>query len=319
MYDLTSLLPIQNQFCVLIGNSGSGKSTFIKNLCDHISLNISIYYFNKNSNSTDFALTTRPVIALQNLSFEETWINSHIKCDSILIFDDFYLEKSAVNDFRRVVNYHCRHKRLTLFIIIHSIFKNNIFNEISLSSHLFLLKSNSGRQVATRKKVLQAYNTLISSNNIKQLLYINHIQEYCLSLESDIVKHKISPIEMFLPNGPIYTIHIKNSQCPDLKLPEIQENDDENEIFTHYSPRNKRKIFFILSCFKKNNIFKDNLVSLDKNVSMHIFDVLALFLNPFSKKELSKQEILFMKKLKASTHLYPLPKHIIPAHLRKYI
>mgnify|MGYP001291599075 FL=1 len=317
MYNLSSLLPIQDKFIVLVGNSGSGKSSFCKILCDYIKPTKKIYYYNPH-NSTEFVLNSNTIIALKELKFSSKWIETYIDPESVIIFDDFCLEKSEVTEFRNLINYFCRHRKITFIIIIHSLFKNNIYNEVNLSSHLFLLKSESSRQIASRKKVLNAYNTLNSTKLIKQVLYLNLVDEYSLSLSSDILLHKIAPIKMFTQKD-IFTIHVKNSPCPDIQSTNDIDESNEEDIFTQYSPRNRKKIFFILSCFKKNEIFKDNLVTVGKSHFMHIFDVLTLFLNPFSKKELSKQEISFLKKLKICTKLYPLPNHTIPIHLKKYL
>ena len=265
-------------------------------------------------------MTTIEKIALQEFKFDQTWIQENIKVDSVLVFDDFYCNKDSLPEFRRVVNYYCRHKSLTFFILLHSIFKSNIFNEINLASHLFLLKSNSGRQVATRKKVLKQFNTLISTKTNKQVLYVNLIDEYCVSFKSDILNNIIIPLKMFL-NEHTYTIHKTDEPCSDSAHVETTESSDlvDNDIYQQYSSRNKRKIFFILTCFKKNKILQDDLVILSQSHFMHIYDVLSIFLNPFSKNEVSKKELLFIKKLKTSTKTFPLPRHVIPMHLRKYL
>lgn len=318
MYNLTSFLPISNQFCVIAGNSGAGKSSFCKILCEYIIATTKIYYYNPNDSSSDFSLRSKSVHVLKELTFSETWFNTNINTNSVLIFDDFHLDKSLVKDFRRIVNYHCRHKSLTLIIIIHTLFKNNIYNELNSASHFFLLKSEASRQIASRKNVLKPYNTLLSTQFLKQLLYINLIDEYSISFESDIINKTLTPLTMFT-HSDVFTVHKKDEPCPDIASKSESDENDNVDIYAHYSHRNKRKIYFILSCFKKNNLFKDDLVTVDNSTSMHIYDILTLFLNPFSKKEFSKQEILFLKKLKSATKLSPLPRSVIPMHLKTYL
>ena len=310
MYNFSSFFPIEHQFSVIVGNSGAGKSSFCKILCEYILASKKIYYFNPNS--LDFKLRTKPIIVLKSLEFSEVWLSENIELNSILIFDDFVLEKSSIIDFRRTVNYYCRHKQLTLIIIIHTLFNNNVYNEVNLSSHLFLIKSQSSRQIASRKKILEAYDSLVSSSNlVKQLLYVNLSNEYTLSIESNLITQTLRPIMLF-SNKQIFTVHEKGKLCPDQTT---DEDEDENiDIYDHYSSRNKRKIFFILSCLKKNQILKDNQVIVDKT-QMHIYDVLSLFLNPFPKKKLSKHEISFLKKLKLKVKAFPLPRNVIPPHI----
>lgn len=316
MYNISSLLPIEHTFCTIVGNSGSGKSSFCKILCDYIIPEKTIYYYNSHRN-LDFQLKSNPVVVLKDVSFEQDWVGKNIKKNSVLVLDDFNIHKSEVTAFRGLVNYYCRHNLLTLIIIVHSLFKTNIYNEINLSSNLFLLKSESSRQIASRKKVLNAYNTLTSSKLIKQLLYINLVDEYSISFDSDILLHTLTPINMFTHNN-VFTVHIKGASCPDFEVPNNEENDDK-EIYNQYSSKNRRKIFFILQCFKKNEILKNDLVVVGKSNDMHIYDVLSIFLNPFPKNMLSKSEISFMKRLKTSTKQFPLPRHIIPVHLKQYL
>lgn len=314
MYNLSSFLPISNQFCVIAGNSGAGKSSFCKNLCEYIVSTKHIYYFNPNH--VEFTLSSKPVHILKELKFSEQWFNTNIVTNSVLIFDDFHLDVSSVKDFRRIVNFYCRHKAVTLIIIIHTLFKNNIFNELNLASHYFLLKSEASRQIASRKKVIKPYNTLLSTQYLKQLLYVNLIDEYTISFESDVINKTLVPLKMF-NHTDVFTVHKQGESCPD-NVSQC-ESEDNDHIYAQYSNRNKRKIFFILTCFRKNNILKDDLVVVDKVHSMHIYDVLSIFLNPFSKKEFSKQEILFLKKLKTSTKSFPLPRSVIPMHLKTYL
>lgn len=313
MYNLSSLLPIKDQLIVFVGNSGSGKSSFCKILCKYVDPKIPIYYHNPNG--SEFELT-RNVTTLNEIKFSNSWFDDHILSNSIVICDDFSLDKSLIAGFRNIVNYYCRHKCITLFVIIHSLFKNNIFNEIQLCSHLFLLKSEAARQIATRKKCLNAYKTLISSNLIKQLLYINLIDEYCLTLSSNLSLQKILPLEMFTQNNDIFTIHIKNELCPDVEKSE--ENNNIDSIYEQYGKKNKRKVFYIVSCLEKNNLLKENFVVLSNSQSMHISDVLSIFLNPFNTKTLSKKDILFFKKLKQLTKVSPFPQNVIPKILQKY-
>ena len=114
-----------------------------------------------------------------------------------------------------------------------------------------------------------------------------------------------------------FTIHIKNELCPDVEKSE--ENNNIDSIYEQYGKKNKRKVFYIVSCLEKNNLLKENFVVLSNSQSMHISDVLSIFLNPFKTKILSKKEILFFKRLKQSTKFSPLPQNVIPNILHKYL
>jgi hypothetical protein len=68
---------------------------------------------------------------------------------SVVILDDFSFKSnnnktSTKNDFLRVINYYLRHHRITLMLIIHNMYNNNLFTDILLAPHIFLSYSNLG-------------------------------------------------------------------------------------------------------------------------------------------------------------------------------
>jgi hypothetical protein len=73
---------------------------------------------------------------------------SSIPENSIVVLDDFAFKlansKQAKVNFLRVVNYILRHKKITLFLIIHNLFSNNLSNDILCAHHIFLSYSNLG-------------------------------------------------------------------------------------------------------------------------------------------------------------------------------
>jgi len=72
--------------------------------------------------------------------------------NSLVVLDDFSFKVSNIKlaklNFLKVNNYVLRHKKITLVLIIHNLFNNNLFNEILYSSqHLFLSYSNLGYMI----------------------------------------------------------------------------------------------------------------------------------------------------------------------------
>lgn len=68
---------------------------------------------------------------------------------SMVILDDFSFKSnknktSTKSDFLRVINYYLRHHRITLLLIIHNMYNNNLFTDILLAPHIFLSYSNLG-------------------------------------------------------------------------------------------------------------------------------------------------------------------------------
>jgi hypothetical protein len=68
--------------------------------------------------------------------------------NSLVILDDFYFthinDKQTKVEFRGVVNYYLRHHNITLILIIHNLYSNNLLNDILLAPHLFVAYSNLG-------------------------------------------------------------------------------------------------------------------------------------------------------------------------------
>ena len=83
-----------------------------------------------------------PIFAVQELYFNE------IPTGSYVFLDDFTFSPTGnKNDklaFNYVVNYVLRHRSLTLFLIIHNLHGNKLFNEILQAPHVFLAYSSLG-------------------------------------------------------------------------------------------------------------------------------------------------------------------------------
>lgn len=67
---------------------------------------------------------------------------------SIVVLDDYTFRKSNSKqeklDFLKVINYHLRHGSITLILVIHNLYNNNLASEILLAPHLILSYSNLG-------------------------------------------------------------------------------------------------------------------------------------------------------------------------------
>jgi hypothetical protein len=67
---------------------------------------------------------------------------------SMVILDDFSFKSanktSTKTDFLRVINYYLRHHSITLLLIVHNMYNNNLFTDILLAPHIFLSYSNLG-------------------------------------------------------------------------------------------------------------------------------------------------------------------------------
>ena len=67
---------------------------------------------------------------------------------SVVILDDFSFkranDKQTKIEFLKVINYYLRHHNITLLLLVHNLYNNNLLNEILLAPHIFLSYSNIG-------------------------------------------------------------------------------------------------------------------------------------------------------------------------------
>ncbi|MFN9906548.1 MAG: hypothetical protein ACK56F_10545, partial [bacterium] len=68
--------------------------------------------------------------------------------NSLVVLDDFSFKlaknKQAEINLLKVVNYILRHKTITLILVMHNLFSNNLSNDILCAHHVFLFYSNLG-------------------------------------------------------------------------------------------------------------------------------------------------------------------------------
>jgi hypothetical protein len=91
--------------------------------------------------------------------------------NSLVVLDDFAFRqannKQAKLNFNRIVNYVLRHKKITLVLVIHNLFHNNLSTEILYAPHLFLSYSNIGYLII-RCDIFIFFNNALGINFILQ-------------------------------------------------------------------------------------------------------------------------------------------------------
>jgi hypothetical protein len=106
---------------------------------------ISVYI--QTAEPTDFQNLSEITFLPADFTVDEDNFSS-IPENSLVVLDDFAFKlansKQAKVNFLRVVNYILRHKKITLILIIHNLFSNNLSNDILCAHHVFLSYSNLG-------------------------------------------------------------------------------------------------------------------------------------------------------------------------------
>ena len=96
---------------------------------------------------TDFENVSRISFLPANFYIDEENFSA-IPENSLVVLDDFSFKlannKQEKINFLKVVNYILRHKKITLILVIHNLFGNNLANDILCAHHVFLSYSNLG-------------------------------------------------------------------------------------------------------------------------------------------------------------------------------
>jgi hypothetical protein len=94
---------------------------------------------------TDFQNVSEISFLPANFTIDEDNFSS-ITENSLVVLDDFSFKlannKQAEINFLKVVNYILRHKTITLILVIHNLFSNNLSNDILCAHDVFLSYSN---------------------------------------------------------------------------------------------------------------------------------------------------------------------------------
>jgi hypothetical protein len=83
-----------------------------------------------------------------NFSVQESFFKQ-LPSGAFVVLDDFSFNqaKNKAQDkleFLKIVNYYLRHNKITLLLVIHNLYNNNLFTDILLAPHIFLSYSNLG-------------------------------------------------------------------------------------------------------------------------------------------------------------------------------
>jgi len=111
----------------------------------YIASGISVYI--QTAEPTDFQNISKISFLPADFTVDENNFST-IPENSLVVLDDFAFKlanaKQAKVNFLKVVNYTLRHKKITLILIIHNLFSNNLSNDILCAHHVFLSYSNLG-------------------------------------------------------------------------------------------------------------------------------------------------------------------------------
>jgi len=239
---------------------------------------------------------------------------SRLPHNSVVILDDFSFRtannKQGKLDFYKVVNFYLRHHNITLILVVHNLFNNNLSNDILNASHIFLSYSNLGYQIMRYITVIFLYPILfpLLTVDIYRKLYmrlggleaLNFYQEipksvfhfaYVNTLRSYIINkienlfNTTQKVEMFA-NKNVYIIHEVDQYCVMPK--EDKSNNKTPPIpvldFISNTYPSQKFLKIVGNILVKHDILNSDLFFKENN-AIHLADFLAYINNRFDKQE----------------------------------
>ncbi len=211
--------------------------------------------------------------------------------NSVVILDDFSFRTSNVKqakaDFLRVINYALRHQKISLFLIIHNLFGNHLFNDIIYASHLFLSYSNIGYLIMSKiylrlggLDALNFYQKVPKANY--HFAYINSKRNYIINTVEQLFT-RTPNVRMFTKQQE-FTIHASNTSCGDSNSDTLSSQNLKSEIdeliSTLYPKQKCLKI--VSNVLLKHDLINQDLCFTDEP-SLHFVDFIRFINNRFDK------------------------------------
>ena len=329
---LKDLININSRLNFIIGGINSGKSTWCKiliSLLNYKKLYLIIRDFEEWKDTkfdTSTKLSTDTFFAnIENLDQLET--------NSLIILDDFFFIGTSKDNFYKFVNFYISHKNLTVFICIHHIYKNNLYNTILSNSSFFLTYStinNTVLKVIDSKfntKYTELYNHYLNLNysNLYNIFYLNLEKNICIPAVNTLFiksKEKLPKIDMF-KNNTKYLILPENKI--DIYLPKASKKtkienerniedfkllDSFLEIIKTLYPKSKKihilsKQLYTIFQNNKNITSNYDIIIDQKNVG-NLLDFITCTQNPNMKSIFSPKTIKVLKYLKNKHIKFPI-------------
>lgn len=136
--------------CVLVlGRSGTGKSTLVRKLVARSPRKSKLYTMNVKPDEQSAYETIKNKGAKTNRVFKLNLMDAKTVSEGslLLIEDIIYLEKKEEKKIREILNYHAHHKRLKVFCISHTVYKTSIWSMLPLFHYILFTGAVSNSPV----------------------------------------------------------------------------------------------------------------------------------------------------------------------------
>ena len=303
---LSDLVGLKGAQHVVLGNSGSGKTFFVKQFIRQIKQPELVYIF--GTDEKEWRNFEVKVQFMNKQPFQDDFLFTLSDC--VVVFDDYRQEKDSENKFYNFVNYHVRHNKLCFILITHSVFKSNLYSRIISSPSIFLTPSPANLFFVQKfDKNFGTNTTSLMKENIKEhrpdyrpILYItpNYIINSVEELITPTTHQK--KVRMFKQDRKYYLLDTskfkfekKSSDEPNTGLSEILE--DFQEMYPVRFKKLKKLIVALYEFLKEKNLLTKQEISIGK-VKLSFYDFI-ISSQDFSKHPTNskiKTILTFLKK-----------------------
>ena len=253
---------------------------------------------------------------------------------SFIIMDDFSFKKANNKqeklEFLKVINYHLRHRKITLVLIVHNMYNTNLANDILMAPHLILSYSNLGYEIMRythlifiyRSIFLKVYSCFFVIRKIAGRLggppslafyqeplkqnyhfcYINCLKNYMINKLDYLLQKKDTT--MFLDNT-IYVIHNKDQPCGQ-KIQSSSELSSKKHVIDFIKMMYPKQKFLTLvfEPMVQQELINDDLFFKD-HPQVHIADFCSFINNRFAKNNFPPKITKLCKYLNAMGLRFP--------------
>ena len=305
---LSELVTLKGSQHVILGNSGSGKTFFVKKLIQQIKQPEVVYIFGSDEKEWDDVGVN---IQFMNKSpFDNDFLSTLSNC--FVIFDDYRLEKNIENKFYKFVNYNVRHNKLCFILITHSVFKSNLYSRIISSPSIFLTPSPANLFFVQKfDRTFGTNTTDILKENIKEhdldyrpILYItpNYIINSVEELITPTTHQK--RIRMFKQDRKYYLLDTSKFQFEEEAFEKKETNSDLSEVLADFQEmypvrfkKIKKFITILYEFLTARKLLTKQEISIGKvKLSLHDFIISSQDFSKNNTNSKTKTVLSYLKK-----------------------
>ena len=311
-------MPLQNQLSFVLGESGTGKTCFIKQIMEHLTEGTHIQIFCQDLKEWPNSVNVSVENPIAHLELFDS-----LPENSLVILDDyFHNQKAEINEnFASIIHYKLRHQKLTLICMIHTIFKSHIFSSFMLCNNFFFTYSK------ITKKILQQFYMQYSvdfrqifENYYKEgqegfhIAYLNLKHIYFIPEVNFLFSKKKFPLKMFKQDEEFFIfpkseldIQEVDQESPSQTSPSTAETLDKvMELTRDIYPKKNTKILVLaksLFSYLESYINSANFCIETEEFQVNFYDLLRYLNSPNIKKQKQpernmRQLLLFLRGLK---------------------